>query len=103
MINIVQDIRDAETLEEATKLFECYTRPKKNTRPPDYEDVMQFASDYARKYNADIIYVKQKADQAFEFYQTNMEILGARTWKDSNGNTVKNWKLKLANNWFRER
>ena len=31
-----------------------------------------------------------------------MAIQNKRTWHDSNGNKIKNWKLKLANIWFKD-
>ncbi len=98
---IVQQIRDAETLEDAITLFSnAITPPKIKNAPPTLDEVLDFARDRAFKTGGNLQYLLLKAEEAFNFYQSNMEVMEARTWKDGNGNPVKNWKLKICNNWF---
>ncbi len=40
-------------------------------------------------------YSEQMAKNAFAYYSEN-------NWRDKNGTEVKNWKLKLRNNWFKD-
>ena len=98
---VVQAIRDAGTMEEAVDLFKSATTPKRKTnRPPSFDEVMEFARDQAIKMDEDVSYLLLQAEQAFEFYTSNMQVMDATTWKDGSGNPVKNWKLKIKNNWF---
>ena len=103
MKNTVLAIREAETLEDAVAIYEAATRPRASSKPPSYEEVMEFAEEYASRSGDDVIFIKKQADEAFNFYEDNMRIMNARTWKDGNGNTVKNWRLKIMNNWFKGR
>ena len=101
---IVEKIRDAKTLEDAVDVFNAAIRPKKETNePPTIDDVLSFAKDRAIKDGEDVSHYLLLAESAFDFYSSNMDIMGARTWKDGNGGPVKNWKLKIYNNWLRNK
>lgn len=101
---IVKEIRAAQTEEDAVDVFNRATTPKRKTnKPPEIDDVLEFARDRAAKDGEDISYYLLKAEEAFNYYESNMDIIGANTWKDGNGNPVKNWKLKIYNNWMKPR
>lgn len=68
--------------------------------PPEWDEVYSWSLQWAEKNNKPHQAVIAQAKKAFAFYEANMKDLGARTWKDSNGKTVKSWKLKMARNWF---
>ena len=103
MKNTVLAIREAETLEDAVAIYEAATRPRASSKPPSYEEVMEFCESWARNRGEDIDWAINKGREAISFYEDNMEVMNARTWKDGNGNTVKNWKLKIMNNWLKQR
>lgn len=46
-------------------------------------------------------YTKESANKMFEYYEEGRKPRG-RVWKDSKGNTVKNWKQKARGVWFKE-
>lgn len=75
------------------------TKPIKQSRhaPPTLDEVIKYAQLKAIGNPAPYI---TRAKAAHAFYSKNMRELGATTWKDGNGNTVKNWKLKINNNWL---
>lgn len=101
-VDAVIAIRSAETVDEAVVILKKFTTPAKiKNAPPSLEDVWDFARERALKDGDDVSYYLQQAEKGFDFYTSNMEVLGARTWKDSNGNQVKNWKLRFVNNWFK--
>lgn len=100
--DVVSEIRSASTEEEAIAILKKYlTPPRSKNKPPTFEEVCDFARERAFKDDDDASYYTQQAEKAFDFYESNMKLLGCTTWKDGNGNPVKNWKLKLANNWFK--
>ena len=99
---IVESIRNAKTIDEAVDAFIRATTPKKETnKPPTIDEVLAFARDRASKDGEDVSYYLLQAEKAFDFYESNMEVMEARTWKDGNGRPVKNWKLKIYNNWLK--
>lgn len=55
--------------------------------PPLLEDVISYFQDNE--------YTFESAKVAFDYYNT-------RDWKDSKGNKVNNWKLKMQNVWFKD-
>lgn len=102
--DVVSQIRNAETLEDAVEIFKNATTPTRMTNvPPTIDEVLDFARERAIKDKEDATYYMMQAENAFNFYSTNMEIMGGRTWKDGNNQPVKNWKLKIYNNWLRAR
>lgn len=101
---VVLSIRNAESLEEAVEIFKNATTPTRRTNvPPTIDEVLDFARDRAMKDGEDATYYMMQAEKAFDFYSTNMDIMGGRTWKDGSNQPVKNWKLKIHNNWLRAR
>jgi len=70
----------------------------KRVGPPPVEEVIAYAIQVAGDKNP-CEYIAA-AKKAHAFYERNMRELNATTWKDGNGNPVKNWKLKINNNWF---
>jgi len=101
---IVREIRSAKDEELAIDIFVRATTPKRQTNiPPSIDDVLEFARERAKKDGDDVSYYLLQAEKAFDFYSANMDIMGARTWKDGNGNQVKNWRLKIYNNWLKAR
>ena len=103
MKDLIIKIRDDKTLEEAVKIYELATRPPKSGIPPAKQEVIEFCVDWAKSHGEDIDWCIMKAEEAFDFYTGNMSLMNARTWKDGNGSTVKNWKLKLQNCWLKSR
>ena len=104
ILEIVREIRNAKTEQDAADVFNKATTPKRQTnKPPEIDDVLEFARDRAAKDGEDISFYLIKAEEAFNYYSSNMEIMGAKTWKDGNGVQVKNWKLKIYNNWMKQR
>jgi len=75
---------------------------KKQKGPPPWSDVEKWAVKWAADNSKSKQAVLRQARAAFDAYTRNMKTLGARTWKDSHGNTVKIWKTKIVNNWFKE-
>jgi len=75
---------------------------KKQKGPPPWEEVEKWATKWAADNSKSKQAVLRQARAAFDAYTRNMKTLGARTWKDSHGNTVKIWKTKIVNNWFKE-
>lgn len=47
-------------------------------------------------------YTEVAAKKAFEYYNTPMVETNGKVWKDSNQNTVRNWKQKMRGVWFRD-
>ena len=85
------------TTETTTKT----TTKKDGGKPPTLEDVVSWAEGYARKKNLSIKAHVAQATKAWHYYERNRTELNAKLWKDGNGMTVKNWKLKIINNWFK--
>lgn len=83
--------------EEKIRVDEKTQKKKSRQSPPSLSDVIKYAQSKAQGNPAPYI---TKAKEAYEFYSSNMRELKSDVWKDGNGNTVKNWKLKLNNNWF---
>ena len=102
---VVRMIREAGSMDEALEIFEQYVapEPRGKSKPPTLEEVVEFARERAIEERESASYYISQAEKAFEFYENNMRVLGCRTWKDGNGNPVKNWKLKIMNNWLRDR
>ena len=99
---IVESIRDASSISDACDLFIRATTPTRETnKPPSLDEVLAFARDRAAKDGDDVSYYLLQAEKAFDFYSANMDVMEARTWKDGNGKPVKNWKLKIHNNWLK--
>ena len=96
-------IRNAGTLDDAVKIFSEYVSPAPRGKniPPTFDQVSEFVRERAVDDGEDVAYYLMQAEKAFEFYENNMKVLGCRTWKDGQGNPVKNWKLKIMNNWLR--
>jgi hypothetical protein len=85
-----------EGRESNNKSSSTPAKPRRDA-PPTLQEVIQFAQ-LAGDNNPAYI---TRAKEAFEFYEKNMRFLNAKVWKDGNGNTVANWKLKIRNNWFK--
>ncbi len=101
--DVVEMIRNAPSVDDAVKIFSDYVspEPRGKNKPPNYDEVTEFARARAISDGEDVAYYLSQAEKAFEFYESNMQVLGCRTWKDGNGNPVKNWKLKIMNNWLK--
>jgi len=98
----VIEIRGANSVEDGVAILKKHMTPARSkNQPPNFEDVCDFARERASKDGDDVSYYLQQAEKAFEFYESNMKVLGCTTWKDGNGNPVKNWKLKMVNNWLK--
>lgn len=69
-------------------------RSKKDFTPPSENEVIEYFNENG--------YTKQSAITAFEYYQIPMIERNGKVWKDSKGNTVKNWKQKMRGVWFKE-
>jgi len=104
-IEIVKMIRNAGSVEEASEILSEYVapEPRGKSKPPTLAEVIEFAKSRAEDEEESDAYYIAQAEKAYDFYDSNMKVLGCRTWKDGNGNPVKNWKLKILNNWLRDR
>lgn len=48
-------------------------------------------------------FTEQSAEKAFNYYQTSIEDHPKRRyWRDSKGNKIKNWKMKMQSVWFKD-
>ena len=59
------------------------------------EEVAAPSLEMVLDYFKDNGYREQAARNAYEYYADN-------DWHDKNGNPVKNWKMKIRNNWFKD-
>lgn len=89
---------DREVPEPQIKSRKNSPAKKRKSVPPTLDEVMAFADKCAEGKNP-VLY-REKASQAFAFYEGNMRTLNASTWKNGRGDTVKNWKLTIRNNWL---
>lgn len=69
---------------------------------PTLTEVENYARHYASEKNLSVHECLHQAKAGYEYYYKQMAIQNKRTWHDSNGNKIKNWKLKLANIWFKD-
>ena len=87
-------IKRAELLEvlgiEGTEGNYCYKR-KERIKKEVYIPTIEEVKDFFRSKG----YSDYGADRAYTYY-----LIGG--WEDSNGKKVRNWKQKMAANWFRE-
>lgn len=99
------NVADAPAVPEAKASDKSHTAERKQQKlkgtPPTVEQVVAYAKEHAVKHGRNTKPYVDKAIEAHEFYTGNMKALNAKVWKDGNGNTVKSWKLKLMNNWFK--
>ena len=69
---------------------------------PTLNEVENYARHYASEKSLSVHECLHQAKAGYEYYHRQMDIQNKRTWHDSNGNKIKNWKLKLANIWFKD-
>lgn len=82
-----------QNLAEENRIEDKIIEEKSINTPPLLNEVVSYFIDNG--------YTKESAERAYAYYNASIED-GGRVWKDSKGNTVKNWKQKMRSVWFKE-
>lgn len=61
---------------------------------PDLEEVKTFFKENG--------YSEESAAKAYSYYNQSIEGTKKRNWRDSKGNIIKNWKMKMRAVWFKK-
>ena len=69
---------------------------------PSLNELSDWVNVYARENGLNSSDCLPLAQQAYEYYTKCMNDMNKRTWVDSKGKPIKNWKLKIARVWFKD-
>ena len=69
---------------------------------PSLNELSDWGNVYARENKLNSNECLSLAQQAYEYYNMCMKDMNKRTWVDSKGKTIKNWKLKISRVWFKD-
>ena len=69
---------------------------------PNINEIEDWAFQYAIPNGLSQVECMDKAKQAHDYYTKCMKDMNKRTWCDSSGKQIKNWKLKIARVWFKD-
>jgi hypothetical protein len=67
---------------------------------PTEKEFSVWVTQYANDKNLPLQTCLEQGAKAFAYYNKCMNDLNKRTWHDSKGNKINNWKLKVARVWF---
>lgn len=70
------------------------------TNNPTEKEFSVWVTQYANDKNLPLQTCLEQGAKAFAYYNKCMNDLNKRTWHDSKGNKINNWKLKVARVWF---
>lgn len=91
-LDSINDLEDS--IEGQNSLPKTEREKPSSNKPPSEIEVIKYFSENG--------YTEVGAKKAFEYYNEPMLERNGRVWKDSKGNTVKNWKQKMRGVWFKD-
>jgi uncharacterized protein YdaU (DUF1376 family) len=63
------------------------------SKPPTLEQVKEYFTSNG--------YTAESAERAYNLYQASIEGTSKKMWRDSKGNIIRNWKMKMQSVWFK--